>query len=77
MQARPPPQIEIALNVLTTFFAIFFQVFDGIECEWPFLFIYLALDGNKTRECMFAGINVLGPTQTHFRLLAASHCTII
>ncbi|XP_015749558.1 PREDICTED: phosphorylase b kinase regulatory subunit beta-like [Acropora digitifera] len=35
------------------------QVFDGIECEWPFLFIYLALDGNETRECMFAGINVL------------------
>ena len=23
-----------------------FQVFDGIESEWPFFFIYLALDGN-------------------------------
>ena len=57
-KSRPPYQMEYSLKLtkytlersrqfLVSYVHVcIFQVFDGIECEWPFLFIYLALDGN-------------------------------
>ena len=35
--------------VVTPSFILFCQLFDGIECEWPFFFLYLALDGECSR----------------------------